>query len=181
MSPRVKFLITVVFAALLGLLVVGISWSWTPADPLRFRVASGQVSPLPREYLRGIEYQKVEVLVENTSGVEVIFFGAQVSSDRSLYILPGTGWGSGADSTHLPEECVIPPHDTVRCIMALTPELTYASLREHQRAIDYQWTTKARRRLQAPSQWVYRHAPGMLKEKLSYPIVLMNRTHVVAP
>ncbi|RBP36954.1 hypothetical protein DES53_11595 [Roseimicrobium gellanilyticum] len=181
MSRRAKFLLTVVVVALLGVLAVGLSWSWTPADPLRFSVAPDQVSPLPREHLRGIEYQKVEVLVENTSGVEVVFFGAQVSSDRSLYILPGTGWTSGAGSTPQPEERVVPPHGTVRCIMALAPELTYDSLREHQRAIHYQWTTKARRRLQAPSQWVYQHAPGALKEKLSYPIILMTRTHVAAP
>jgi hypothetical protein len=118
MSRRTKLTITTLFLVLLGIPVVYLAFTWSPVEPLRFRLLS--LHPLPADTSREL----LEIEVTNTSAVPIHLFMAVLQRDSAtggveevlaLSASKGHSASPSAATTGGSSSIRIPAHSTVKC------------------------------------------------------------------
>lgn len=199
MSRRAAFWIMVLFLGLTGIPMVYCILTWSPPEPLRFRITrdlgASSTSPLaaPARPLR-----ELEVEVENTRNVTIQFHGATVwvpdssvreapffgQLDLSSEIIRSTsrastsaGTSTGSSTARAPLTVSIPSHRT-RSFRVLVLEGSSPSFRTGELRVQYLWTSQPRHLTGRSLTWLRLHLPAFFRSHVPRIIPDENTTTI---
>ncbi|QIF01990.1 hypothetical protein [Roseimicrobium sp. ORNL1] len=128
---RIKLIFLLVLVATASLVAVQLVLTWSPEDPLRFRITAPRTAAA--EALPGIEYA---VTVENTTSTTIHLIQADVFVPAKD-VKPDEAANTYVSSVHIPYSAsagtpltVIPPHSTCEVVLPLPKEFSLENLKD---------------------------------------------------
>ncbi|QIF01970.1 hypothetical protein [Roseimicrobium sp. ORNL1] len=160
MSRRVKLIITALFLVLLAIPTVYVILTWSPPNPLRFRLV-GYEDPSRKGQFR--DSGKLNMIVENTSSVPVYVVWATMkragnpdsvadpfSQLREVY---------GPDDS---DSMIIPPHTSLPCFCPVLQDEYPASAFENIELF-YGWMSANRVKASQARIWLFLRVPEFVR------------------
>ncbi|QIF01969.1 hypothetical protein [Roseimicrobium sp. ORNL1] len=167
MFPRIRHLLLVLFLGLLFIPLAYVALTWSPPNPLRFRVAGYGYEAPSREGQFRVS-GKLNMIVENTSSAPVKLFFAVLTEPgnpaRGIVDPFGPHWTVAMP--HHPTSMIIPPHTSLPCF-SIVPEDDYPASALEKIELSYHWISTTRAKVSEVREWLFFHAPAFVRPHIT--------------